>query len=340
MDISAREEGKVRFSIIMAAYNAEQYIEEALNSILGQTFKDWELIVVDDCSTDRTAEISRSYIGSDDTSTEMSRPKITLLSTAENSGGAFRPRLIALQQAQGEFVVEVDADDAIASDYLAILDSAVKKYKADVALGRIVNYSDGTPIINKGDDIPSVITGEEAFAASLDGYNISGMGAFRKKLYFEAMERFGMPGGGMCADEVLTDMLFAQAATVAVTAAEYRYRHHGESVTKKAHMKQFDRIEAAHEILRLSNLVRSSAVWKKASAEFFHTFMGMARLWNSFPFDSVEDRNDIRARLYSSFMVLKAPRFRYVMNPMQRFSLQFGFPFFMFLLKSYDSRRR
>ena len=46
-----------RFSVIMAAYNAEKYIEDAIGSVLNQTYEDWELVVVDDGSSDKTAEI-------------------------------------------------------------------------------------------------------------------------------------------------------------------------------------------------------------------------------------------------------------------------------------------
>lgn len=48
-------------SIIMPAYNAEQYIGEAIESVIAQTYADWELVIVDDCSKDKTAEIAQNY---------------------------------------------------------------------------------------------------------------------------------------------------------------------------------------------------------------------------------------------------------------------------------------
>ena len=54
----------VKVSIIMPVYNVEQYLEESLNSVLDQTLKDYELICVDDGSTDKSSEILKSIIGS------------------------------------------------------------------------------------------------------------------------------------------------------------------------------------------------------------------------------------------------------------------------------------
>ncbi|BCW98659.1 MAG: hypothetical protein KatS3mg024_1486 [Armatimonadota bacterium] len=89
-----------RVSVIMAAHNAGRFVAEAVESILRQTTPDWELIVVDDASTDDTPEVLRRF---DD-------PRISILRNDENSGPAVS-RNRALQAAQGEYVAILDADD-------------------------------------------------------------------------------------------------------------------------------------------------------------------------------------------------------------------------------------
>jgi glycosyltransferase involved in cell wall biosynthesis len=90
-------------SIIMPCYNAELYVAEAINSVIEQTCTDWELIVVDDCSTDNSTEIIRSFCEKDH--------RIRYYKTEHNSGGATVPRNLAIEKATGRFIAFLDSDD-------------------------------------------------------------------------------------------------------------------------------------------------------------------------------------------------------------------------------------
>ncbi len=94
---------KPTVSVITAAYNAESYIGDCINSVQAQTFQDWDMWIVDDHSSDATEEIVRSM-------TE-SLPNIHYIRLDENTGGPARPRNVALGQAQGRFVAFLDGDD-------------------------------------------------------------------------------------------------------------------------------------------------------------------------------------------------------------------------------------
>jgi teichuronic acid biosynthesis glycosyltransferase TuaG len=87
-------------SVIMPAHNAERFIAAAVDSVLAQTLRDWELIVVDDGSTDGTRDVLARYTD----------PRITVVSRARR-GGAAAARNAALAVARGEFVANLDADD-------------------------------------------------------------------------------------------------------------------------------------------------------------------------------------------------------------------------------------
>ncbi|PHM17961.1 MAG: hypothetical protein CJD30_04165 [Sulfuricurvum sp. PD_MW2] len=90
-------------SIVIPLYNGERFIAQTLESVLAQTYRNIEVIVVDDASTDRGCEIVRDY------STKDSRLRLLLSET--NFGGPARPRNIGIEVAQGEFIAFVDADD-------------------------------------------------------------------------------------------------------------------------------------------------------------------------------------------------------------------------------------
>lgn len=87
-------------SVIMPAYNAEKYIAQAIESILGQTFGDFEFIIINDCSTDRTEEIVLSY----------EDPRIVYLKNDENLGVA-KTLNKGLAAAKGKYIARMDADD-------------------------------------------------------------------------------------------------------------------------------------------------------------------------------------------------------------------------------------
>lgn len=91
-----------KVSVILPAYKAEEGIRVAIDSILSQTWQNLELLAVDDCSPDRTAEVIKEYAAKDS--------RVKFLQTPENSG-PYIARNIALQQATGEFVTVNDADD-------------------------------------------------------------------------------------------------------------------------------------------------------------------------------------------------------------------------------------
>jgi teichuronic acid biosynthesis glycosyltransferase TuaG len=90
-------------SIVIPLYNGERFIAQTLESVLAQTYRTIEVIVVDDASTDNGREIVRHY-GAEDS-------RLKLIESATNFGGPARPRNIGIEAARGEFIAFVDADD-------------------------------------------------------------------------------------------------------------------------------------------------------------------------------------------------------------------------------------
>lgn len=90
-------------SVIMPMYNAELYVEQAVQSVITQTFTNWELIVVDDCSSDSSYTIVERYAKQDD--------RIHLYSTDKPSGSPTLPRNIGLEKSVGRYIAFLDSDD-------------------------------------------------------------------------------------------------------------------------------------------------------------------------------------------------------------------------------------
>lgn len=94
-------------SVVMPAYNCEKFIAQAINSVIGQTYENWELFIIDDCSTDNTAELVNSF---DD-------KRIFYLKNADNSGPAVS-RNMGIDAAKGEYIAFLDSDDIWLSEKL------------------------------------------------------------------------------------------------------------------------------------------------------------------------------------------------------------------------------
>lgn len=121
-------------SIIVPIYNVEKYLRECLDSILVQTFTDWECLLVDDGSPDKCGEICDEYAAKD---------KRFRVFHKEN-GGVSSARNLGLDKAKGEWVTFVDADDMIAPNFLRALVEPTLKYEAlDFVHAGCCNYQDG-----------------------------------------------------------------------------------------------------------------------------------------------------------------------------------------------------
>lgn len=123
-----------KLSIIIPIYNAEQFIRRCIDSILEQTYTDFELLLIDDGSTDDSSRICDVYSEND------SRIKVF----HKKNGGVSSARNVGLDNANGEWIVFIDSDDAINNQYLSV----TKKATVDLILTGC-DYSGATYIKDK-----------------------------------------------------------------------------------------------------------------------------------------------------------------------------------------------
>lgn len=111
-------------SVILNVYNGEQYIKRCIDSILGQTYKDYELLVIDDGSTDSTARILDEYA--------VIYEKLKVYHTENKGVGG--SRLYGLSKVKGEYMISIDSDDWVESTWLEQLHAAIVNQNADMAI--------------------------------------------------------------------------------------------------------------------------------------------------------------------------------------------------------------
>ena len=114
--------GNILFSVIVPVYNADKYLEKCINSILAQTYAKFELIAVDDGSTDNSGSMLDKYTERD--------ARISVIH--KNNGGIGSACAAGIEIAKGDYLAFVDSDDFIEKDMLDNLCSVIEKTNADI----------------------------------------------------------------------------------------------------------------------------------------------------------------------------------------------------------------
>jgi len=122
-------------SIIIPVHNVESYLKQCLDSIISQTFKNIEIIIINDCSTDKSSQIIEEYKKTD------SRIVTVFL---EKNVGAGSARNEGIKIATGKYIVFIDSDDWITKDYIEKLYTGIEKYNCDMISANFYTYDTAT----------------------------------------------------------------------------------------------------------------------------------------------------------------------------------------------------
>lgn len=128
-------EANEMISCIVPMYNTEPYIERCIRSVLDQSYKNVEVIVVDDGSEDASLEFVKG----------LSLPHNVKL-VEKSNGGVSSARNAGMREATGEYIFFLDSDDFLPPDSFKILMDTMKQYSADLVIGRDLCFHEGAPI--------------------------------------------------------------------------------------------------------------------------------------------------------------------------------------------------
>lgn len=227
-------------SVIIPVYKVENYLKECLDSVSSQSFKDFELILVDDGSPDSCGQMCEDYARTHP-NTVVLHQKNAGLSAARNNG---------VKAAKGQYVSFIDSDDYVSSDYLSFLYDLISKYDADVAIGGVLKtYDSKKVVIPKKNDFDKCVLPCEALINICYGkYCINAWAKLYKK---ELVEKYPYPEGKLYEDIATTHKIIGDSDRVAYgTRVIYFYRQREQSITHDIITeKQFDGIEAVNKQL-------------------------------------------------------------------------------------------
>lgn len=220
-----------KVSVLVAVYNAAPYLAECLDSLANQTYRDIQIICINDASTDSSLDILNEYSAHDN--------RFTIVELTENRGQA-HARNIGLRVAEGKYICMLDADDWFSSD---AIEQAVKVFEShsetDAVLFDVIKEYDGHSERYHMPDF-TVLTGKEAFRMSLD-WSIHGLYMVRSEIHKQ------YPYDETCrlySDDNTTRLHYLAAREVRRCNGKYHYRQHGQSATHKVSIRRFDYMKA------------------------------------------------------------------------------------------------
>lgn len=120
-------------SIIMPCYNAADYLADCIDSIINQSFSDWELLVTDDFSTDSSMEILKSYEGKDD--------RIKVLKNTEK--GIISALQMGYRISEGKYITRMDADDLMSKEKLELMVASLESDNQSIVVGEVKYFATG-----------------------------------------------------------------------------------------------------------------------------------------------------------------------------------------------------
>ena len=226
-------------SVIVPAYNVENYLERCLDSLLDQTFQNFELILVDDGSTDRTSQICDTY---------ADHNKVRVIHKA--NGGVSDARNVGLECANGRYITFVDSDDYVASTFLETLYQMITEEE-----GVTVSMLPGQQVLDAGKPVEAyakkseIVSAEEAARMMLlrKGITHSCWGKlFRRDLWTSI--RF--PVGHNNGEDAITFRVISKAEKVAYmnSGLYYYVQRAGSIMHQKCTEKTLSVLDIADEV--------------------------------------------------------------------------------------------
>lgn len=213
-----------KISIIIPVYQCREYLSQCIDSVLKQSFDDWELILVDDGSTDGSEQLCDDYASSSD--------KIRVVH--QKNGGISAGRNTGLDIARGEFIAMIDADDILLDcDYLSLMYYSAIDEQAEISMCKHNNFYDenNLPDPSGSRKVAMTIRGEDAFFNGIFPRNyyidVSHGKLFRRSLFKDARYPIGR---NMEDSSIMHRLVFPCKKIVLVDATMYGHRVHSASV--------------------------------------------------------------------------------------------------------------
>lgn len=235
MNINLKNENNPLVSVIIPVYKVEQYLDRCVQSVLNQTYRDIEIILVDDGTPDRCGALCDNY--------ELNDARVVVLH--KENGGLSSARNAGIEVAKGEYLSFVDSDDWISLDMIEYMVSQVKKNDADIVSVAYVLTNDEKQTVSEKDKI-RIFNREQALEYFLDigmKSRVSDYPVCIKLIKRELFDDVQFPIGTLYEDYTTNIQLIKKCKIyVKSTKICYFYFQGGQSIVRSCYKRQDEQL--------------------------------------------------------------------------------------------------
>lgn len=230
------ERGTGTVSVVVPVYRGEDFLPRCVESVLAQTYRNLELILVDDGSPDHCGDICDRYAAAD--------PRVVVIH--QSNGGPSRARNRGIDVARGDYIAFIDADDWVAETYLERLVDLLEQKGGDIAVAGFRRVREGCAGESVGWSASSQLSRSEALTALYGPLGELMMVAWGKLYRRALLGNIRFPVGRMHEDVVASCHILVAARFVVLTAEPlYFYRQWGDSIMGRVRLGSFVSLQAS-----------------------------------------------------------------------------------------------
>lgn len=287
-------------SIIIPVYNVEKYLNRCVDSVINQTYKNIEVLLIDDGSSDSCGKMCDDY----------AKENKNIKSFHKKNGGLSDARNYGLKKAQGQYIYFLDSDDWIEPKTIEILVKKIESDKADIAVGGIKTVGDFSSYENLWYNQDLVLSKDEALNDLLENKYMASH-ACNKLFTKELISKHPFPKGKIYEDIRIMHNIFLDCEKITITKEYlYNYYQREESISNNHNLKKdFEYIEAFSEryndIKKIANNYADLCYYQIGYA------IANVFLHNSF---EKEDKENYKEEISKCLIFLKSKKIKQLMK--------------------------
>lgn len=286
-----RETEEPLISVVMPAYNVECYIEKCVMSVLGQSYKNLQIILVEDGAKDNTGNIC-DKLAKIDRRIQVIHKENGGLSDARNAG---------IDIAKGKYILFIDSDDFIHSDMILNLYENLIEYNADISVCSYQRLKENEKVENLDYDYSIECLTNNIFECMYNQFGNDTIVAWNKLYKIELFDKVRYPYGKIHEDEFVIHKLLAKCNCIVYDSRKmYYYIQHGNTITSSFNLKRLYVVEALQERLKFFKESNSHKLYDMTLKTYCLTLMYWWQVLVDYP-EYVEARDNLLKKFNNNY---------------------------------------